>query len=70
MRSIVVMGKEYHFKVGKSYTKIITGSKSYIVPNWEVKGTDPYSFERGQSKRSSDGAITPGEIEKTIINLK
>lgn len=66
MKSIVIKGKAYKYKVGKTYTKFDNG---IVVANWELAGkSSPDIFERGQWKRTSDGMITPRMIREFLVS--
>lgn len=67
-RGITVDGRRYEYKVGKA-TTVIRASDGCVVdkaPNHEIVGVSPDTFDRGQWKKTSDGAITPKLVAARI----
>ncbi len=64
-RLITVQGVRWKWKCGKGCGVIAyseKGQRAYAQA-WEVKGCTPDVFERGQWKKTSDGMMTPAEVE-------
>jgi hypothetical protein len=67
IRLITIDGNKWKYVVGRCFVKIWPpNGKSKIVWCHTVKGVDPYVYERGQWKQTSDGMITPKDIENYI----
>lgn len=67
MRKIIVDDKLYLWQYGKSSVVIIDqNKKKHIIQPHNIKKTNPDIFERGQYKKTSDGAITPKNISDYI----
>lgn len=64
MRQIVVDERAYRYTIGRVYTTIY-GMDS-IIPNSELIGVTPWTYEKGQHKGTSDGMVTPSMIERYI----
>lgn len=68
-RAITVEGETYRWKCGRSFVIIQNSEGKRILEDHahNVKGLDPFTFEKGQYKRTSDGMITPEDIRKAIL---
>jgi hypothetical protein len=67
MRNIHIDGATYLYKVGKQNTVVkLPNGKKMVMGNWDVKDVDPETFMRGQWKKTSDGAVTPSDIERYL----
>lgn len=68
MRAIHIDNKIYEYEVGKNATRInLPNGQRVVVANHELKGVTPDTFERGQWKRTSDGALTLAEVKAYIL---
>lgn len=66
-RYIVIGSERWEYKIGKSYAHIWTPrGKKVIINSNTVNGTAPFTFERGQYKRTSDGMVTPKDVREYI----
>jgi hypothetical protein len=68
-RKITVSSQTFAYKVGRRFTQIWRHDRSTFLraENWKVRGdAQPYNFERGQWKRSSDGTVAPSHVAQTI----
>lgn len=67
-RNLTVDGTVYRYRVGKSMTIIRRQDNTVFakVATWKLKNPDDDVYTRGQWKRSSDGAITPGDVTAYI----
>lgn len=72
-RVLVIDGEIWQYKIGKSYTHIwpppSRGGKKLIKRTHEIAGRSPDTLERGQYKKTSDGMVTPSDVEKYIRTL-
>lgn len=67
VRHIVVDGENWAWGVGRNSVVMRCGKRKLICPCWKLAGCpSPYEWERAQDKRTSNGAITPGEVAKFI----
>lgn len=74
MRKLVLESGTWEFKVGRGFVQIVSPSgKRHVRDIPKVKGITWDDFERGHWKKTSDAALTPGEIrtyiEKNIGDL-
>lgn len=66
-RIVNIDGQEWEVTIGKSNTKIRSPkNKSTIVDHSKLTGKPWSTIERGQWKRTSDGMITPKDVETYI----
>ena len=68
-RRIHVQGIEWAYRVGRGGNVIAYSEKGErkLSNAWTIKGwTDPETFARGQWKKTSDGMVTPRDIEKWL----
>ena len=70
MRKIVVDGQNWQFMIGRSFVKVVSPSgQGYVANHSEVTGRSWDTLERGIWKKTSDGMVTPANIEVFIRNL-
>jgi len=70
-RRIVVNGEVWQYKIGRSYVHIWTPrGRKLIKRAHEVAGRTPDVLERGQWKKTSDGMITPADVERFVLLQK
>lgn len=67
-RQITIDGVAHRFRVAQTGTVVICrGNVKHVTMAWKLKEqSSPDEFERGQWKRTRDGAVTPAEITKYI----
>lgn len=68
-RSITVEGVKYCYRVGKQTTvvRLLDDDSVFAkIHNHKLLRVAPGTFERGQWKRTSDGMVTPKDIESGI----
>jgi hypothetical protein len=67
-RKIVVDGIEWKYEIGRGSVIARSEYGDRLVESlWRVKGSpDPHTFERGQDKLTSAGAITPSDVANWI----
>lgn len=65
-RKIVVGGAEWKYHVGKIHTEARCGERKLLGKLTDITGLTWDVLERGQWKRTSDGAITPKHIADWI----
>lgn len=68
MRKIIVDGKEYKWRCGRSYVVIRNEKTSWCIPAWEITGVTADIFERGRYKQTSDGMVKPSHVANWIKN--
>lgn len=61
-RKIVVDGIEHTYRIGRS-NAVVDGK---IVRLDKLTGRDWATIERGQRKRTTDGMVTPADVERWI----
>lgn len=62
-RPFTVGGVRWKVKVGKSCVVAYSEKGQHITSSpWAINGTSPSTWERGQWKRTSDGALQSAEI--------
>lgn len=62
-RNMTVAGRKWKVYIGNSGVVAYCEDGRHVTGTpWGIKGCDPYTFERGQWKRSGDGALLPSEI--------
>lgn len=68
-RKIVIGNKEWRWKIGTTGTTVIRSENGdkYIVDGGDLKGLESDTFFRGKYKRTTDGMITPKDIEQFIL---
>lgn len=64
-RTIVVSGVQWKYFVGSTWMKF-KGPQQFIEACHVVKGIASSDFERGQWKRTSDGAVLPSEVARYL----
>lgn len=70
-RIIVINGIKWKYKVGTNYVIAYSENGTRKCEKaWIIKGTDSYTWERGQRKGSGDGAMTPKDIETWLYYEK
>ena len=67
MKQININNKIWYYQVGKQNTIIKDSEFKFVEKNWKIKDSDPYTFERGQWKKTSDGMIMPSDIKNYIF---
>jgi hypothetical protein len=68
-RVLTVAGRQWKVIIGSSGVKAYCEDGRHVTSTpWEIKGCTPDTFDRGQWKRTSDGAIFPSEIAEWLQN--
>ena len=62
-RTLTVSGKQWKIVIGSSAINAYCEDGRHAIGTPRgVKGCDPDTFDRGQWKRTSDGAVLPSEL--------
>lgn len=70
-RAITVDGVRYEYTIGRGAVRITdVDGKSVAVDLTDATGRTWDVIERGQRKKTSDGMVTPSDIERTIRTLR
>lgn len=69
MRTIVVKGKTYRYRVGRAATDVRRDDNTCVGKPWnhELNGRSYYDYERGLHKRTSDCIVTPEHVASYIV---
>jgi len=66
-RTVEVAGVHYRWRYGRGTIEIRHDRQVVLrVPAYELRGTTPDLFERGQRKRTNDGCVTPAMVRAAI----
>lgn len=70
-RGIDVGGVRYRWRFGRGTIEVRLGREVVLRrSSYDLAGITPDSFERGQWKRTSDGAVTPAMIRRAILRSR
>jgi hypothetical protein len=74
MRSIVVGGKTYRYRIGDQWCEIRWEGHKLAVPLHTLAGNTQDNIDHGRYERNRDGMITPkqvaGYIDRVISEVK
>jgi len=68
-RKVEVAGVRYRWRYGRGTIEIRRDEDGQVmlrVADYELRGTTPDLFERGQWKGTSDGYVTPAMVRRAI----
>ena len=68
-RGIDVGGVRYRWRFGRGTIEVRLG-REVVLRRYDLAGVAPDAFERGQWKRTSDGAVTPAMIRRAILRSR
>ena len=71
MRTLNLDGSLWKWKIGKGGSVVIISPKGVkiVTKAWKIKGVFPETWDRGQYKKTRDGALTPKEVAGFIRGL-
>lgn len=67
-RTIEVKGTTWNYRVGKGGGVVAHSDDGQrrFAHAWDIKGSTPDVFERGQHKKTTDGMVRPGELRRWL----